>query len=104
MNDIKTCKRCFLPNTYPGVSFNEENICNYCIKRSTPDYKKMLNMSFKLNKLDELKSIAKEIKLNRMQLKNKYDCIIGASGGFDSTYVIYIVKKFMGLNPLVVKY
>ena len=33
-----------------------------------------------------------------------YDAIIGASGGLDSTYVIYLAKQVMGLNPLVVKY
>lgn len=36
--------------------------------------------------------------------QRKYDCIIGASGGLDSSYVIYLAKQRLGLNPLVVSY
>ena len=49
----------------------------------------------------ELKVIAEEIKRAR---KGDYDCIIGASGGLDSSYVIYVAKKLLGLNPLVITY
>lgn len=58
----------------------------------------------RLNRQDELKKIAGEIKAHAAKKNLKYDCIIGASGGFDSTYVIYVAKKIMNLNPLVVKY
>ena len=39
-----------------------------------------------------------------MEKKNKYDCIIGVSGGTDSSYLIYLAKKVWGLKPLAVHY
>ena len=34
----------------------------------------------------------------------KYNCVVGVSGGRDSTYLLYVVKKIMNLNPLAVHY
>jgi hypothetical protein len=44
------------------------------------------------------------LKEERQKKGGKYDCIIGASGGLDSSYVIYIAKEIMDLKPLVVSY
>lgn len=52
----------------------------------------------------ELMQVADKIREERIHNGGQYDCIIGASGGLDSTYVIYVARHILGLNPLVVKY
>jgi len=100
----EVCKKCFLPENFPGLHVSDEGICNFCESLGSEENQKKIQGALSLNKLDELRDIAERIKQKRSERISKYDCIIGASGGFDSTYVIYIAKKMMGLNPLVVKY
>lgn len=94
MNNYYICKRCVMDKSDPLIIFNEEG-CNHC------------NNAIKL--LDKLnKDTEKDIKLHRLisEIKEKgkdkeYDCVIGISGGVDSSYVAYLVKK-NGLRPLAV--
>ena len=92
MNKI-ICKRCIMDTTAPNISFDDKGICNYC---KTHD---ALDKSFPLN--------GNHIKIiNKIKYKgknNKYDCVIGLSGGRDSTYLLYLTKKF-GLKPLAVHF
>ena len=90
------CKNCLL-NTIDIVdlNFNEQGICDFCIDYS----KKNANNVFLGNKTQQLNSLVKEIKKNGEG--KKYDCIIGVSGGVDSTYVAYLSKE-LGLKPLAV--
>lgn len=101
---MKTCKRCFITDSFPNVEFNEDGICSFCQNLSVSSAQAELKKALEIDKLIELKEIAAQIKQEAKEKKSQYDCIIGASGGFDSTYVIYIAKKILGLNPLVVKY
>ena len=59
---------------------------------------------FKLNdkSFDRLLKIAEKIKLEGKG--KKYNCIVGVSGGKDSSYLLFIVKKKLGLSPLAVHY
>jgi hypothetical protein len=93
----KKCNTCFFSEKFPSVTIEKNGQCNFCNSDK-----------FKINKgkqtnsnLTELQNIAKKLKEKR---KGNYDCIIGASGGLDSSYVIYIAKKILDLNPLVIKY
>lgn len=87
-----------------GIKIDASGQCNVCRYYRSEDGLMELNKSVALDKLDELKKIASKIKLEAKVNGSKYDCVLGASGGFDSTYVIYIAKKLLGLNPLIVKY
>ena len=98
------CKRCFLPPTFPGLEVNHDGICNFCEHLSNPDVQNELKRDLFIDRISELNDFATHIKQEAKAKSSKYDCIIGASGGFDSTYVIYIAKKILDLNPLVVKY
>ncbi|MBA2868491.1 N-acetyl sugar amidotransferase [Methanococcus maripaludis] len=92
----KICKRCVMDITDPNIVFDENGYCKHCSNALEQNSKIKLNLEEK-NK--ELKKIVNLIKKNG---KNKrYDCIIGVSGGVDSTYVAYLVKK-LGLKPLAV--
>ena len=91
---MQVCKRCLFNEKTPGISFNDDGVCNYCelhdeLERQYPTDK---------NKIFEL---ADKIKSKR---KGKYDVIIGICGGCDSSSMLYIAKKIMGLNPLAVHF
>lgn len=89
------CSRCIMDTTVPGIFFDDKGECNFCKIHDEMD---------KLYPMDgsnetKLKKIADTIRLDGKG--REYDCVVGVSGGMDSTYVLYIVKK-MGLHPLAV--
>jgi len=96
MDDLRICTRCIMDSTVPGIKFNDDGTCNYCTEVLDNLKKRLAN---KREKEVELKRIVCEIK--RKGKKKEYDCVIGLSGGIDSSYALYIVKK-LGLRPLVV--
>lgn len=95
--EYRLCKRCVMDTSDPGIRFNEQGFCNHCEGAI-----KMLNSGIFLfseeQKEEMLKSLIEKIKKSG---RKKYDCIIGLSGGVDSSYVAYKVKEF-GLRPLAV--
>ncbi|MCJ7570522.1 MAG: N-acetyl sugar amidotransferase [Candidatus Thermoplasmatota archaeon] len=91
------CKRCVMDTTDTEIVFDENGFCNHC----TNAFKKLnsypLNLS-KAEKEKELQKIVADVKESGK--KNDYDCVVGVSGGVDSSYVLYLVKKQLGLRPL----
>lgn len=84
------CKHCLLQEDhYHNITINNEGICNLCIKGS----------AFKRLSWDELKDIF-EKKIEKARGKNEYDGLIMLSGGKDSAYLSYILKKRYKLNLL----
>jgi N-acetyl sugar amidotransferase len=91
----RVCERCVMDTTVPEIVFYEDGNCNYCT-----GYLENRNRYLANPNLDqELDKIVAGIKKDGAG--KKYDCIIGVSGGTDSTYVAYVVKK-LGLRPLAV--
>lgn len=101
MSDIVTarkyqrCTCCVMDTTDSKIVFDENGVCDYC-----NDYHKNIlpAWSAKLADKDLLARTAEEIKRNTAG--QKYNCIIGLSGGVDSSYLCYVAKELMGLNPL----
>jgi len=87
---MKKCKKCILPESYPGISFNDEGICNFCL-----EYQPFHRYIGKDKLLEVLTSKAKT---------GQYDCVVPISGGKDSTYILYYIVKELGLNPIAVSY
>ena len=92
---MKYCKKCLTTNLRPNSSINNNGLCiacNYSINTSKKSF---------LSHLDTLKSM---IQKNKARRKNhpKYDCIVGVSGGKDSTRQAHWVRDRLGLNPLLV--
>jgi len=83
---MKRCKKCLLPENYPGITFNEEGICNYC-----ESYKKK-----KYKGKEELDRFLEPFR-NKHE---KYDCVVGVSGGRDSSYMLYYLVKKCNLRVL----
>lgn len=95
--DPRECSTCFSTTEFPGTVLEENGQCNRCNSNYFEDDVRRQTTS----DLSELHSLANKRKFEKV---GKYDCIIGASGGFDSSYIIYVAKKLLELNPLVVKY
>jgi N-acetyl sugar amidotransferase len=87
-----------MDTTDPEINFNSDGICNHCLKYDEQAKNIFLPAEVLQQKLDKIIIEIKE-KSNRRE----YDCIIGVSGGVDSTYLAYKVKKF-GLRPLAVHF
>lgn len=99
MADYQRCTRCVMDTTDPDIAFDESGRCNHC----TTALKRLETRPFCLNadeKRTELENIATVVK--KKGIGRKYDCIIGLSGGIDSSYLAYLVKRVMGLRPLAI--
>ncbi len=93
--DYRICKKCIMDTSAP-ISFDENGICNYCHEYDEKVKKRVLKGEEGKKKIEE---IIENIK--QKGKSQKYDCIVGVSGGVDSTYVAYLAKKW-GLRPLAV--
>ena len=82
----------------PDIFFDKEGCCNYC---NSYFAQKEKNKKTPIELKAELDAIIADIKTSRKN--DKYDCIVGVSGGADSMYVVHLLVKF-GLHPLVVHY
>ena len=97
-DNYKQCSRCLMDTSDPDIEFNEFGICNHCLRYDQELPKRMFRGLEAEKKLSE---IINQIKRNG---KNRpYDCIIGVSGGVDSTYVAYLTKE-LGLRPLAIHF
>jgi N-acetyl sugar amidotransferase len=95
--EYRTCSACIMDESVPGITFDENGICPFCKIHSEIESKFGDNETTKRN-LDLLvEKIKKEGK------GKKYDCIVGVSGGRDSTYTLYSAVK-LGLRPLAVHF
>lgn len=93
---MRYCKRCLQPDTRPGIVFDDEQVCFACRyeeSKATIDWNA---------RKAELKAIADEAKAESKKRGNTYDCIIGVSGGKDSTFQAVYAKEKLGLNPLLI--
>lgn len=85
-----------MDTTDPNIIFDEQGICDYC---------KNFQITIKPNwhtgekGKSELEKVAEIIK--KKGVGNDFDCIIGLSGGLDSSYAAYVAKEIMGLHPLI---
>ena len=80
-----------LPETFPGIRFNENGICNFCL-----EFKGLQHLESK--KEDCRKKF--EILVKEYKGKGTYDALMCYSGGKDSTYVLTILKEKYGFNIL----
>jgi N-acetyl sugar amidotransferase len=90
------CTNCIMDTTDPNITFDERGWCDYC-----RNYHKNILPNWHTDDQgeNELMRIAEKIK---KEGKGKdFDCIIGVSGGLDSSYTTYITKEKLGLSPLV---
>lgn len=93
---MRICQRCLYPENHPlGITFDAEGICSGCRVHEEKD---------------SLDWAARQTRLRgfldpyRRRNYSRHDCVVPISGGRDSFYIVHLVKKVYGLNPLLVVY
>lgn len=91
---MRYCKKCVQPDTRPGIKFDEDGVCLAC------KFQEQMNREVDWeNRQRQLKEIVDWAKKNS---NGKHDCVIGVSGGKDSTFQALYAKEKLGLNCLLV--
>jgi N-acetyl sugar amidotransferase len=98
LGGLKVCSRCIYDERVAAIQFDAQGVCNYCLQvdRLKQEYGTGTDEGER-----KLAVIVEEIK--RAGRGRKYDCVIGVSGGTDSSYMVYLAKRW-GLRPLAVHY
>lgn len=89
---MRYCKNCVMPDTRPGITFNEEGICSGCrsfARRKEIDWDA---------RWKELEAICNKY---RGMNGDGYDCAIAVSGGKDSHFQVHLMKEVMHMNPIL---
>jgi N-acetyl sugar amidotransferase len=94
--EYRVCRRCVMDTTDPEIAFDEDGICNHCHGYDRTIKEQVLGGDRGKERLELIST-----KIREDGRKKEYDCIIGVSGGVDSTYVAYAVRQ-IGLRPLAV--
>ena len=98
-DEIISCSQCVMDSVgNPEIVLDKQGVCNYCHEYRTKEKVRILKSP---EREQALESIVNKIKAAGKG--KKYDCLIGVSGGGDSTYTAYYVKK-LGLRPLAVHF
>jgi len=84
----------------PEIQFDAGGVCNHCL-RYDQLARDVVDRAERGERMGELRVIAERIK--ELGKKSEYDCIMGLSGGVDSSYVALTAKK-LGLRPLAVHF
>ena len=90
---MRICNRCIQPDTRPGIYFDDQGVCGACLWE---EKKKEINWKSREKELQDIAKWAKKT------TKSNYDCVIGVSGGKDSTKQALTARDLLGLRCLLV--
>ena len=90
---MRVCNRCIQPDTRPGIYFDDQGVCGACLWE---EKKKEINWKSREKELQDIAKWAKKT------TKSNYDCVIGVSGGKDSTKQALTARDLLGLRCLLV--
>ena len=92
--NLKYCIECVTPNTRPELYFNKEGVCSAC---TNSKIKKKINWKKRRIEFNKI------IKKHKIICKdNDYNCIVPVSGGKDSIYQLFEIKKKHNMKPLAI--
>lgn len=94
---MKICSTCLMDETAIEIEFFDDNTCNFC-----RGYYETSDKDLHLSADDQIRFDKYMSSLAKNSSSKKYDCLIGVSGGVDSSYVAYLAKVKYGLNPLAI--
>ncbi len=96
MQEYQICKNCVMDTSDTRIVFDENGVCDHC-----KDYYENVLPKWDTSEAGkiELQKVIDKIKLDGKD--RDFDCILGLSGGVDSSYMLHIAVKEFGLRPLV---
>lgn len=92
----RRCTRCIMDTSDPDIAFDDAGVCSHCASYDA--------LQRELAIPPERRPAALQARVERIAREGRgrpYDCVVGISGGVDSTYVALLVKR-LGLRPLAV--
>ena len=88
---MNICNKCILPDTFPGVTFDNDGVCNHCRNFQGVEVLQGHKKEYE-EKFLEL--------VDRYRNHGSYDCLIAYSGGKDSTYTLKLLRDRYNLRVL----
>jgi N-acetyl sugar amidotransferase len=95
-NNQEICSHCVMDATDAHISFDDKGVCDYC-----NNFQSHIAPSWQGGAGGERRLAEKAVQIRKAGEGKDFDCIIGLSGGLDSSYTAYIAKEVMGLRPLL---
>jgi len=96
-HNLTLCSHCILPETFPGIKFDEQGVCNYCHREKKIIEKSSEKKASYRGRLDNL--------INDTKAKSPlYDVVMAYSGGKDSSYTLKLLKERYNLRILAITF
>jgi N-acetyl sugar amidotransferase len=95
---VNICSRCIYDERVSAIHFDQDGVCNYCRQVELLQRHYGTGTDAGEGKFADIVDQIKAAGRNK-----RYDCVIGVSGGTDSSYMVYLAKRW-GLRPLAVHY
>ena len=89
---MKYCKKCVMPDTRPGITFDSDGVCMPC-----KNHERKQKVDYEA-RFEEFKKLCDTY---RGCNGDSWDCAIAVSGGKDSHFQTYMMKEVMGMNPIL---
>ncbi|WP_269807411.1 MULTISPECIES: N-acetyl sugar amidotransferase [Pseudomonas] len=90
------CSKCIMDTSDPNITFDEAGVCEYC-----SNFERNIKPSWDTGAAGQARLAQLAHTIKAAGEGKDFDCIIGLSGGLDSSYAAYIAKEKMGLRPLL---
>ncbi|HYM37646.1 MAG TPA: N-acetyl sugar amidotransferase [Nitrospiraceae bacterium] len=94
--EYRVCRRCIMDTSDPEIAFDGQGVCHHCHAYDRVVSDCVVRGAEGRTQLDAIVA-----RIKKEGTRKRYDCIIGLSGGVDSSYVAYLVKQ-LGLRPLAI--
>lgn len=95
-DNYQICTTCIMDTSDSNITFDDDGCCDYC-----NNFRLNIRPNWHTDARGEAELMKVADKIRKDGKSRDFDCIIGLSGGLDSSYCTYIVKEKMGLRPLL---
>ena len=96
MTENKICSKCVMDATDSKIVFDKWGVCDHC-----RTYEEKIRPYWDPSKEDIEAALRVAESIKKAGKGKDFDCIVGMSGGIDSSYLVYLAKEKLGLRPLV---
>lgn len=96
LREYEICSKCIMDTSDSKITFDENGICDHCL-----NFEKNIKPNWRTDQKGHRELMEYAEKIKQEGKGKEFDCIIGLSGGLDSSYTAYVAKEMMGLRPLL---